>query len=105
MNDFVDVLLAGVPGVVIWAGGQVIAVATFVREKRSSLLGVRLTMVGIAAAIAGSTIVTCVMAVGAGVPRLILALLPIFGPVVAVLLLAASRLRVTPVTDTGGRHG
>ncbi len=75
-----------------------IVVATFVREKRSWLLGVRLTMVGIAAAIVGSTIVTCVMAVGAGVPWLILALLPIFAPIVAVLLLAAARIRITPTT-------
>ncbi len=99
MDDFVGVLLAGLSGIVVWAAGTVILFTTVIREKRASLLGVRLKLVGIAVAIAGSTIATGVKAVGEGRSWLIVVLLVIFGPVVASLLWLAARIRLTPTSE------
>jgi hypothetical protein len=44
--DLGTILLCGVPGVFVWAIGQIIVFARFFRGRRKSSLGLRLTLAG-----------------------------------------------------------
>lgn len=93
--DFGTVLLCGVPGLIVWAIGQILVFARFFRGRRKLPLGLRLTMAGIGLSLLGMSGAIVVAALAAGLWPVAVVVTVLFGWQPVLFFWLSTRPRVT----------
>jgi hypothetical protein len=92
--DFGTALLCGVPGFIVRAVGQMLVFARFFRGRRTSPLGLRLTMAGIGLFLLGTVGAIVVASFKGGLWPLAVAVTVLFGWQPVLFFWSATHLRV-----------
>jgi hypothetical protein len=93
--DFGTVLLCGMPGLIVAAIGQLVVFGRFLRARRKSPLGLRLTIAGFGLFLLGMFGAIVVSALAAGLWPVALAISVLFGWQPVLFFWWATRPRVT----------
>ena len=91
LAEFPGLLLWGVPGLIVWAGGQLMVLVAAWRHHKRSPNGLRLTMTGLGLLIAGWAVGLALAAVAHGV-WLVVAVALILGWPALMLFRSAGRV-------------
>jgi hypothetical protein len=93
--DFGMVLLCGVPGLTVWAIGQALLLGRFVRGRRKSPVGLRLSLAGFGLTLLGWFGAVVATALALGLWPLAAAVTVVFGWQPVLLFWLATRRRIT----------